>query len=303
MISKFKLSKIERKVKYMKSKSIENFMKIVFFISATMSIIAIVLICIFIFAGGIPFIQEYGLKNFLLGTEWKPNNTPSSFGILPMILGSIYVTIGAIIIGVPIGILTATYLAKFCNKKIYKFLKPSINLMAGIPSIVYGFFALVVIVPIIRNIFGGTGMNIITASILLGIMILPTIINISEASIRAVPRNYYEGSIALGASHEKSIMSIVLPAAKSGILSSIILGIGRAIGETMAVILVAGNQARMPAGLVKGIRTLTTNIVIEMAYAADEHRQALIATATILFAFILIINGVFLTVKRRTNNG
>ncbi len=287
----------------MKSKSIENFMKIVFFISATMSIIAIVLICIFIFAGGIPFIQKYGLKNFLLGTEWKPNNTPSSFGILPMILGSIYVTIGAIIIGVPIGILTATYLAKFCNKKIYKFLKPSINLMAGIPSIVYGFFALVVIVPIIRNIFGGTGMNIITASILLGIMILPTIINISEASIRAVPRNYYEGSIALGASHEKSIMSIVLPAAKSGILSSIILGIGRAIGETMAVILVAGNQARMPAGLVKGIRTLTTNIVIEMAYAADEHRQALIATATILFAFILIINGVFLTVKRRTNNG
>ncbi|MCF6462410.1 phosphate ABC transporter permease subunit PstC [Clostridium sp. Cult1] len=291
------------KVKYMKSKSIENFMKIVFFISATMSIIAIVLICIFIFAGGIPFIQKYGLKNFLLGTEWKPNNTPSSFGILPMILGSIYVTIGAIIIGVPIGILTATYLAEFCNKKIYKFLKPSINLMAGIPSIVYGFFALVVIVPIIRNIFGGTGMNIITASILLGIMILPTIINISEASIRAVPRNYYEGSIALGASHEKSIMSIVLPAAKSGILSSIILGIGRAIGETMAVILVAGNQARMPAGLVKGIRTLTTNIVIEMAYAADEHRQALIATATILFAFILIINGVFLTVKRRTNNG
>lgn len=287
----------------MKSKSIENFMKIVFFISATMSIIAIVLICIFIFAGGIPFIQEYGLKNFLLGTEWKPNNTPSSFGILPMILGSIYVTIGAIIIGVPIGILTATYLAKFCNKKIYKFLKPSINLMAGIPSIVYGFFALVVIVPIIRNIFGGTGMNIITASILLGIMILPTIINISEASIRAVPRSYYEGSIALGASHEKSILSVVLPAAKSGILSSIILGIGRAIGETMAVILVAGNQARMPAGLAKGIRTLTTNIVIEMAYAADEHRQALIATATILFAFILIINGIFLTIKRRTNNG
>lgn len=287
----------------MKSKSIENFMKIVFFISATMSIIAIVLICIFIFAGGIPFIQEYGLKNFLLGTEWKPNNTPSSFGILPMILGSIYVTIGAIIIGVPIGILTATYLAKFCNKKIYKFLKLSINLMAGIPSIVYGFFALVVVVPIIRNIFGGTGMNIITASILLGIMILPTIINISEASIRAVPRSYYEGSIALGASHEKSILSVVLPTAKSGILSSIILGIGRAIGETMAVILVAGNQARMPAGLAKGIRTLTTNIVIEMAYAADEHRQALIATATILFAFILIINGIFLTIKRRTNNG
>lgn len=287
----------------MTSKSTENFMKIVFFISATMSIIAIILICVFIFAGGIPFLQEYGLKNFLLGTEWKPNDTPSTFGILPMILGSIYVTIGAVIIGVPIGVLTAAYLAKFCNTKVYNFLKPAINLMAGIPSIVYGFFALVVIVPIIRNIFGGTGMNIITASILLGIMILPTIINISEASIRAVPDSYYEGSIALGASHEKSVISVVLPAAKSGILSSIILGIGRAIGETMAVILVAGNQARMPAGITKGVRTLTTNIVIEMAYAADEHRQALIATATILFAFILIINGVFLLIKRRNENG
>lgn len=287
----------------MTSKSTENFMKIVFFISATMSIIAIILICVFIFAGGIPFLQEYGLKNFLLGTEWKPNDTPSTFGILPMILGSIYVTIGAVIIGVPIGVLTAAYLAKFCNTKVYNFLKPAINLMAGIPSIVYGFFALVVIVPIIRNIFGGTGMNIITASILLGIMILPTIINISEASIRAVPNSYYEGSIALGASHEKSVISVILPAAKSGILSSIILGIGRAIGETMAVILVAGNQARMPAGITKGVRTLTTNIVIEMAYAADEHRQALIATATILFAFILIINGVFLLIRRRNENG
>ncbi|GFN36181.1 phosphate ABC transporter permease subunit PstC [Tepidimicrobium xylanilyticum] len=287
----------------MKSKSVESIMKGIFFISATVSVIAIVLISFFIFAGGIPFIKEYGLKDFIFGTLWKPNNTPSAFGILPMIMGSIYVTIGAIAIGVPIGILTAIYLAKFCDKKIYKFIKPCINLMAGIPSIVYGFFALVVIVPVIRDIFGGTGMNIITASILLGIMILPTIINISEAAIRAVPQNYYEGSIALGASHEKSIVFVVLPAAKSGILSSIILGIGRAIGETMAVILVAGNQARMPAGLIKGVRTLTTNIVMEMAYATDEHRQALIATATILFLFILIINGSFLVIKRRANNG
>lgn len=282
----------------MKSKFLENFMRIIFFISATVSIISIILICVFIFAGGIPFLKEYGFKNFFLGVNWKPNDIPPSYGILPMILGSIYVTIGATIIGVPIGVLTATYLAKFCNKKIYKFLKPSINLMAGIPSIIYGFFALVVIVPIIRNIFGGTGMSILTASILLGIMILPTIINISEAAIRAVPKNYYEGSIALGASHEQSVVSVVLPAAKSGILSSIILGIGRAIGETMAVILVAGNQARIPSSITEGVRTLTANIVIEMAYA-DEHRQALIATATILFAFILIINGLFLLVKRR----
>lgn len=287
----------------MKSKSMESIMKTIFFISATVSIIAIVLICIFIFAGGVPFITEYGLKDFLLGREWQPSDTPASFGILPMIMGSIYVTIGAIILGVPIGILTATYLAKFCNHKVYRFLKPCINLMAGIPSIVYGFFALVVLVPIIRDIFGGTGMNIITASILLGIMILPTIVNISESAIRAVPQSYYEGSIALGASHERAIISVVLPAARSGILSSVILGIGRAIGETMAVILVAGNQARMPAGLTKGVRTLTTNIVMEMAYAADEHRQALIATATVLFVFILIINGTFLIIKRRANNG
>ncbi|MBC8587368.1 phosphate ABC transporter permease subunit PstC [Paratissierella segnis] len=286
----------------MKTKSFEKFMEIIFLISASMSIVAIILICLFIFAGGIPFISEYGLSNFLFGTIWKPSNNPASYGILPMILGSLYVTVGAIILGVPIGIMTATYLAKFCNKKLYKILKPCINLMAGIPSIIYGFFALTVLVPIIRNIFGGTGMNIITASILLGIMILPTIIGMSEASIRAVPGSYYEGSMALGASHERTIVSVMLPAAKSGILSSVILGIGRAIGETMAVILVAGNQARMPAGLTKGVRTLTTNIVIEMAYAADTHREALIATAVVLFVFILIINGLFMVVKRRGLN-
>ncbi|MBC8590389.1 phosphate ABC transporter permease subunit PstC [Wansuia hejianensis] len=286
----------------MKRNFIEKLMKAIFIFSAMTSIVAIILICIFIFNGGLPFIKEYGLKNFLLGQQWKPSNSPPSYGILPMIMGSLYVTIGAVIIGVPIGIFTATYLAKFSNKKLYKFLKPCINLMSGIPSIIYGFFALTTIVPIIRNIFGGTGMNIITASILLGIMILPTIISISEASIRAVPESYYEGSIALGASHERSIMAIVLPAAKSGVISSIILGIGRALGETMAVILVTGNQARMPAGLTKGVRTLTTNIVIEMTYAADTHRQALIATALVLFVFILLINIIFSIVKRRTLN-
>jgi phosphate transport system permease protein len=286
----------------MKNKSFESFMKGIFILSAMTSIISIVLICVFIFSGGVPFIKSYGLKNFLLGTQWKPSNSPPSYGILPMILGSLYVTIGAVIIGVPVGVLTATYLSKFANKRLYKFLKPSVNLMAGIPSIVYGFFALTALVPVIRNFFGGTGMNIISASILLGIMILPTIIGISEAAIRAVPESYYEGSVALGASHERAIVSVVLPAAKSGIISSIILGIGRAIGETMAVILVAGNQARMPQGITKGVRTLTTNIVMDMAYAADAHREALIATAVVLFVFILIINGLFFIVKRRTLN-
>lgn len=286
----------------MKKNSLEGFMKGIFILSALMSVISIVLIMYFIFAGGLPFIFEYGLKNFLLGTQWKPSNTPASYGILPMILGSIYVTIGATAIGVPIGILTATFLAKFCNDKLYKYLKPAINLMSGIPSIVYGFFGLTVIVPIMREFFGGTGMSIATASILLGIMILPTVIGMSEASIRAVPATYYEGSIALGATHERSVMKVILPAAKSGVLSSVILGIGRAIGETMAVILVAGNQPRMPKGLFKGVRTMTTNIVMEMAYAADQHREALIATAAVLFIFILIINTVFLIVKRRGEN-
>ena len=286
----------------MNKKSFEGFMKIIFILCATTSILAILLICYFIFSGGIPFIMEYGLKDFLFGTQWKPSHTPQAFGILPMILGSLYITFGAIILGVPVGVLTAAYLAKFCNKKLYRFLKPGVNLMAGIPSIVYGFFALTVIVPIIKSLVGGTGMNMITSSILLGIMILPTIIGLSESSIRSVPESYYEGSVALGASHERAVMSVVLPAAKSGIISSIILGIGRAIGETMAVILVAGNQPRIPNNITQGVRTLTTNIVMEMAYAADTHREALIATAVVLFVFILIINSIFLIIKRRTLN-
>ena len=283
----------------MKSKFFEKLMEGIFFISACASIISVILICYFIFANGIPAISEIGFIKFLLGRDWSPSNIPPSFGIFPMILGSLYVTTGAIIIGVPIGILTAIYLAKFCPQDLYKYLKPAVNLMAGIPSIVYGFFGLVVLVPIARNIFGGTGNSIMTASILLGIMILPTIIGLSESAIRAVPSSYYEGSIALGATHEYSVIFAMIPAAKSGIMSSVVLGIGRAIGETMAVVMVAGNQARMPAGLVKGIRTLTANIVIEMGYAADLHRGALIGTGLVLFVFILIINGIFAYVKRR----
>ncbi len=230
----------------MKSKFFEKLMEIIFFISACASIISVILICYFMFANGIPAIGKIGTFNFLLGKDWSPSNIPPSFGIFPMIVGSIYVTAGAIILGVPIGILTAVYLAKFCPPKLYKFLKPAVNLMAGIPSIIYGFFGLVVLVPLTRELFGGTGSSILTASILLGIMILPTIIGLSEAAIRSVPASYYEGAIALGATHEYSIFFAMLPAAKSGILSSIVLGIGRAIGETMAVIMVAGNQARMP---------------------------------------------------------
>ena len=287
----------------MKKKALESTMKYIFMLAATASILAVSLICIFLFVNGIPAMHEIGLFNFLLGRVWAPSDSPPVYGIFPMVIGSIYVTAGAIIVGVPIGILTAIFMAKFCPPFIYKFLKPATQLLAGIPSIVYGFFGLIVIVPLVRDTFGvtfgGNGQSIFTASILLGIMILPTIIGVSEAAIRAVPENYYEGSIAMGASHERSVFFVVVPAAGSGIMTSIILGIGRAIGETMAVVLVAGNQARMPTGLFRGVRTLTANIVMEMGYAAELHREALIATGVVLFVFILIINVLFNLMKRR----
>ncbi|MFQ9934421.1 MAG: phosphate ABC transporter permease subunit PstC [Lachnospiraceae bacterium] len=276
----------------------EKLMNIVFLAAACVSIVMVVLICVFLLGSGIPTIKEIGVFDFLFGKVWRPGN--DLYGILPFIVGSIYVTAGAIIVGVPIGILTAVYMAKFCKGKMYKIVKPAINLLAGIPSIVYGFFGLWVIVPIMSELFGGSGKSILTASVLLGIMILPTIINISETSIRAVPESYYEGSLALGATHERSVFKVVLPAAKSGILAGIILGIGRAIGETMALIMVAGNQKIIPDSIFDGVRTLTGNIVMEMGYATDLHREALIATAVVLFVFILIINLLFSVIKARS---
>ena len=276
----------------------ELLMHILFFLTACVSIFfAVVLICVFLFANGIPAIGKIGVFKFLLGTKWKPGN--DIYGILPMILGSLYVTAGAIIIGVPIGLLTAVFLAKFCPKGLYKILKPATELMAGVPSVVYGFFGLVVLVPLVQNIFGVAGNTMLTASVLLGIMILPTIIGVSESAIRAVPDSYYEGSLALGASHERSVFFATLPAARSGILAGVVLGIGRAIGETMAIVMVAGNKARMPQGLLDGVRTMTANIVMEMGYATDLHREALIATAVVLFVFILIINVTFSLLRRK----
>ncbi|WP_352401003.1 phosphate ABC transporter permease subunit PstC [Anaerotignum sp.] len=275
----------------------EKAMQWVFLAAASISIFAVALICIFLFANGIPAIQEIGFFDFLAGTKWKPSN--DLYGIFPMIVGSIYVTAGAIIIGVPLGILCAVFLAHFCPKKLYKMIKPAIELLAGIPSIVYGFFGLVVLVPIMQNLFGGNGKGVLTASILLGIMILPTVIGVAEAAIRAVPKTYYEGALALGITHERSVFFTVIPAAKQGIFAGVVLGIGRAIGETMAVIMVAGNQAIIPSGLFSGVRTLTANIVMEMGYAADLHREALLGTAVVLFVFILIINLSFSFLKRR----
>ena len=278
----------------------EQCMHVVFLLSACISILAVALICIFIFINGIPAMTEIGVFKFLSGTHWRPSN--DVYGIFPMILGSLYVTAGAIIIGVPIGILTAVFMARFCPKKLYRIIKPAVDLLAGIPSVVYGFFGLMVIVPFIRDFLGGSGSSMLAASIVLGIMILPTVISVSEAAIRAVPESYYEGALALGATHERSVFFTVVPVAKSGILAGVILGIGRAVGETMAVVMVAGNQAIIPSSVLMGLRTLTANIVLEMGYAADLHRGALIATAAILFVFILIINLTFSLIKRRSKS-
>ena len=278
----------------------EKFMRGVFLVAACASILAVILICYFLFVNGIPAIAKIGVGDFLLGDIWKPTN--GYYGIFPMIVGSLYVTAGAIIIGVPIGILCAVFLAKFCPDRLYKIVKPAVNLMAGIPSIVYGFFGLMVIVPMMQWMFGGSGKSVLTASILLGIMILPTIISVSGSSIRAVPDSYYEGALALGSTHEKSTFSVVLPAAKSGVLAGVILGVGRAIGETMAVIMIAGNQPVIPGSIFEGVRTMTANIVMEMGYAEGLHREALLATGVVLFVFVLLINLCFSVIKIRETN-
>lgn len=275
----------------------ERIMERVFLLTACASIGLVAMICLFLFTNGLPAIFTIGAKEFLLGAIWKPSS--EMYGILAMIAGSVYVTLGAIVLGVPVGVLTAIFLAHFCSPRLYGWLKPAVELLAGIPSVVYGFFGLVVLVPLVRDNLGGMGSSLLTAILLLAVMILPTIISVAEASLRAVPEVYYEGALALGAGHVRSVFFAVLPAAKSGIFAGVILGIGRAIGETMAVIMVAGNQARMPQGLLEGVRTMTTNIVIEMGYAADLHRDALIATAVVLFVFILLINMSFAHMKGR----
>ncbi len=289
----------------------EIIMRGVFFLAACTSVLAVALICIFLFANGVPAMKEIGFGAFLTGMTWKPNN--DLYGIFPMIIGSIYVTAGAVLVGVPVAVLTSVFMAKYCPKKIYPVLKSATELLAGIPSVIYGFFGIMVMVPMIRNFAktlqaagiirkAGNGSSILTASLLLALMILPTIIGVTESAIRAVPVHYYEGSLALGATKEQSIFKVVLPAAKSGLIAGIVLGIGRAIGETMAVIMIAGNQPRMANSIFAGVRTLTANIVLEMGYATGLHREALIATAVVLFVFILIINFSVSLLKRRTEN-
>lgn len=276
----------------------EKFGEIVFLISAIMSILLIILITFFIFRSGIDFINKYGLIKFITGNKWAPTAKPAFFGIGPMIVGSIIVTVLSAIIAIPFGLAVSIFMAYY-SKKSYNFLNSLINLMAAIPSIIYGFFAMMVLVPFISKTFKTGGMNMLTASILLAIMILPTMVNISKNSLEQVPEVFYTGSLALGATKEETIRKVMVPYAKSGIYSSIILAIGRSIGETMAVYLVIGNQPRMPDSLFDGVRTLTTNIVLEMGYASGLHRESLIATGMVLFVFILLINIIFNFIRNK----
>ena len=275
----------------------EGAARVVFALAAALSILAVGLICVFLFANGVPAMVEIGIPDFLLGTTWRPAN--DIYGIFPMIIGSIYVTAGALIFGVPAGLLTAIFLSRFASAKVAALLKPGVELLAGIPSVVYGFFGLMIIVPFIRLNAPGNGLSLLAASILLGIMILPTVITVAKNALDAVPQSYYEGALALGATHERSVLRVLVPAAISGIMAGVVLGIGRAIGETMAVVMVAGNQPIIPASIFDGVRTMTANIVLEMGYAADLHRGALIATGVVLFVFILLISMLFNAMMKR----
>lgn len=268
-----------------------------FFLMALSALSGLALITVFIVAEGVPLIAKAGLFNFVFGTTWAP--TQGAFGILPMILGSLLVTLGAIILGVPIALCCSIFMAEFAPPVMRNVLRPAIQMLAGIPSVVYGFWGLVFVVPAIRTYLGGPGLSILAGSIILAIMILPTIVSISEVSLLALPSLYKEGSLALGATEWQTIRGVLVPAAKSGIVAAIILGVGRAVGETMAVIMVLGNAVAIPKSILDPARTLTTNIGIEMGYASGDHRQALFATGIVLLVIIMILNSVAQVVIRR----
>jgi phosphate transport system permease protein len=253
---------------------------------SAVSVLAV--ITAFIFMEGTPIMFKYGFRSFLAGMDWYPSE--KVFGLLPMIAGSLMVTLGALVIGVPLGLACAVFLTEFSSKRMRRLVKPVIELLAGIPSVVYGFMGVVILVPFIRESLGGPGLSVLAASIILGVMILPTIISISIDSLLAVPSTYREGSIALGATRWQTTKMVLFPAARSGIVASIILGMGRAVGETMAVIMVAGNAVKIPGSVLAPVRTLTSNIALEMGYASGEHREALFATGVILFIIIMVLN-------------
>ena len=266
----------------------DRLVRLALLVVAFSAVSVLLVITIFIVQQGTPIMFKYGLKSFLAGGNWYPSE--KVFGLWPMIVGSLCVTAGALVIGIPFGLACAIVLTEFSSKKVRRVIKPVIELLAGIPSVVYGFMGVIILVPFIRRTFGGPGLSVLAASIVLGIMILPTIISISVDSLQAVPPSYREGSIALGATRWQTVKMVLFPAARSGIIASIILGMGRAIGETMATIMIAGNAAEIPRSLLAPVRTLTSNIALEMSYATGEHREALFATGVILFVIIMVLN-------------
>ncbi len=273
----------------------------IFLLCACISILSVIIISVYIFAKGVPIFFKVGFSEIIFGTEWKP--LEGKYGLFPMIVASLLVTAGAVLIGVTIGLMTAVLLAEIAPRKLSGIIRPAVELLAGIPSVVYGFFGLIVIVPMIDKSFGGGGNSLLAGIIILGIMILPTIVSIAETSIRAVPKEYKEGSLGLGASHIQTIFKVIIPAAKSGIMAAIVLGMGRAIGETMAAILVIGNTPQIPHSMFERVRTLTSNIAIEMGYAQGMHQQALFATGVILFVFIMVLNIVLNVFIRKAGEG
>lgn len=281
-------------------KAYERVIQLILFISAIISILGVILITYFIINEGYPVIQKVGLLKFVTGQKWAP--TQGIYGIYPMIIGSLYVTAGALVLGVPIGIGCAVFLAELAKPRIAGIIRPGIELLAGIPSVIYGLYGLVVIVPLIRKVFGNQGFSVLAGSIVLAVMILPTIINVSESAIRSVPRDYKEASLSLGSSHWQSIKNVIVPAARSGIIAGVILGMGRAIGETMAVIMIVGNSPLVPESILSSVRTLTGNIGIEMGYANGEHQKALFATGIVLFAFIMLLNIAANLIPRQNEN-
>lgn len=275
----------------------EHAIRFILFISAIIAIIGIILISYFIVKEGYPVIDKVGIVNFLTGQRWAP--AQEIYGIFPMITGSLLVTAGALILGVPVGIGCAVFLAELAKPKLAGIIKSGIELLAGIPSVIYGLYGLTIIVPFIRRVFNNQGFSVLAGSIVLAVMILPTIINVSESAIRSVPKEYKEASLSLGSSHWQSIKNVIVPAARSGIIAGVILGMGRAIGETMAVIMIVGNSPLIPESILAPVRTLTGNIGIEMGYAGGEHQKALFATGIVLFAFIMLLNAAANLIPRK----
>ena len=280
-----------------KLRPLEVFMNLLFFVCGLIAVVFVLFISIYLIVSGLPAIREIGLVDFLFGTEWASTAAEPKFGILPFILTSIYGTAGAIVLGVPVGFMTAVFLAKVAPPRLASLVRPAVDLLAGIPSVVYGLIGMMVLVPAVRVAFHlPDGASLFCAILVLAVMILPSII--SETALKAVPKEYEEASLALGATHIETVFRVSVPAASSGIAASIVLGIGRAIGEAMAVIMVAGNVANMP-GLFQSVRFLTTAVSSEMAYASGLQRQALFSIALVLFLFIMLINIVLNTLLKR----